>query len=177
MAHNGDVVERRSFAVRTITTRWVVRAPIPVFRAGFGFLFGGRLMLLEHRGRISGKRRYTVLEVAEHESATSIVVPSGFGPRAQWLQNLEAEPHCGVSVGWRTRVPAVATVLDDAEARVKLAKYGAEHPVLWPKLERMMAEATGDDPPVIPLVRLEFAERARSGSRAWRIATARVSPI
>ncbi|NUT58690.1 MAG: nitroreductase family deazaflavin-dependent oxidoreductase [Agromyces sp.] len=160
-----------------ISTRWIVRAPIPVFRAGFGFLFGGRLMMLEHRGRISGKRRYTVLEVAEHESPTSIIVPSGFGPRADWLQNLRAEPHCGVSVGWRTRIPAVATVLEDAEARVKLARYAAAHPELWPRLERMMAEATGEDPPVIPLVRLEFAQRARVGpARAWRVPTSGVSP-
>jgi len=155
------MAERRGIAACMITTRWIVRAPIPLFRAGFGFLFGGRLMLLEHRGRVSGKRRFTVLEVAEHESPTSIIVPSGFGPRAQWLRNLQAEPRCGVSVGWRTRVPARATVLDPAESRAKLARYAAEHPVLWSRLERMMAEVTGADPPIIPLVRLEFAEPAR----------------
>lgn len=163
-------------AVRVVTTRWIVRAPIPVFRAGFGFAFGGRLMMLEHRGRVSGKRRYTVLEVAEHESPTSLIVPSGFGPHADWLQNLRAEPRCGVSVGWRTRVSARATVLDAAESRVKLARYAAQHPVLWPRLERLMAEATGEDPPVIPLVRLEFAEPARVAQRgAWRISAPRVS--
>lgn len=166
------MAERRGIAVRMVTTRWIMRAPIPVFRAGFGFVFGGRLMMLEHRGRISGKRRYTVLEVAEHESPTSMVVPSGFGPHAQWLQNLQAEPRCGVSVGWRTRVSARATVLDAAESKVKLARYAAQHPVLWPRLERLMAEATGEDPPVIPLVRLEFAEPARL---AWRISTPRAS--
>jgi deazaflavin-dependent oxidoreductase (nitroreductase family) len=170
------MAERRGIAARMVTTRWIVRTPVPVFRAGFGFVFGGRLMLLEHRGRVSGKRRYTVLEVAEHESPTSIIVPSGFGPRAQWLQNVQAEPRCGVSVGWRTRVSARATVLDAAESRVKLARYAAQHPVLWPRLERLMAEATGEDPPVIPLVRLEFAESARLTQRgAWRISTPRMS--
>jgi deazaflavin-dependent oxidoreductase (nitroreductase family) len=133
-------------------------------------------MLLEHRGRVSGKRRYTVLEVAEHESPTSIIVPSGFGPHAQWLQNVQAEPRCGVRVGWRTRASARATVLDAAESRVKLARYAAQHPVLWPRLERLMAEATGEDPPVIPLVRLEVAEPAGFAQRgAWRISTPRVS--
>lgn len=164
------MTERLGLTARMITTRWLVRAPIPVFRAGLGFVFGGRLMLLEHRGRVSGARRYTVLEVAEHESPTSIIVPSGFGPQAQWLQNLRAEPRCGVSVGWRTRVPAVATFLDDAEARVKLTRYAAEHPILWPRLERTMAEATGQNPPMIPLVRLELAERVRLPSpSSWRI--------
>ncbi|HEU0183629.1 MAG TPA: nitroreductase family deazaflavin-dependent oxidoreductase [Agromyces mariniharenae] len=160
------MAERRGITAWMVTTRWIVRAPIPLFRAGFGFVFGGRLMMLEHRGRVSGKRRYTVLEVAEHESPTSIVVPSGFGPHAQWLQNLQAEPRCGVSVGWRTRVSARATVLDAAESRVKLARYAAQHPVLWPRLERLMAEVTGEDPPVIPLVRLEFAEPVRVTRRA-----------
>jgi len=56
-------------------------------------------------------------------------------------------------------------VLDAAESRVKLARYAAQHPVLWPRLERLMAEATGEDPPVIPLVRLEFAETARVSRR------------
>jgi deazaflavin-dependent oxidoreductase (nitroreductase family) len=170
------MAERRGIAARMITTRWIVRAPIPVFRAGFGFVFGGRLMMLEHRGRVTGRRRYTVLEVAEHEGPTSIIVPSGFGPRAQWLRNVQVEPACGVSVGWRTRVPARATVLDAAETRVKLARYAAEHPVLWPRLERLMAEVTGEDPPVIPLVRLEFAEPVRLGRQVASMLSAPSAP-
>jgi len=43
---------------RLLRTRAFVRAPIGLFRAGLGWLFGSRILMLEHRGRRSGSRRY-----------------------------------------------------------------------------------------------------------------------
>jgi len=43
--------------------RAVARAPIRVYGAGYGFLFGARVLLLEHTGRVSGLPRYVVVEV------------------------------------------------------------------------------------------------------------------
>jgi hypothetical protein len=40
-----------------LRSRWFVRPPIWLFRAWRGFLFGGRLLLLEHFGRKSGATR------------------------------------------------------------------------------------------------------------------------
>ncbi|HLS79672.1 MAG TPA: nitroreductase family deazaflavin-dependent oxidoreductase, partial [Nocardia sp.] len=51
--------------VKLLRTRWFVRAPIWAFRARLGFLFGGRLLLLEHTGRTSGKARYVALETVD----------------------------------------------------------------------------------------------------------------
>ena len=41
--------------------KFVFRMPIYVYRAGIGRLFGRRIMLLNHVGRVSGKQRQTIL--------------------------------------------------------------------------------------------------------------------
>lgn len=82
-----------------LRTKWLVRAPIALFRAGMGFLFGGRMLLLEHIGRTSGEARYVVLEVLTRPSRGEVVIASGFGRKSQWLQNIQANPDCHVSIG------------------------------------------------------------------------------
>src|SRR4051794_19376116 len=77
-----------SIAARALRTRWLVRLPIWLYRARLGFLFGRRLLMLEHVGRTSGQPRYVVLEVVDH-SPGEYTVCAGFGERTQWLRNLE----------------------------------------------------------------------------------------
>jgi deazaflavin-dependent oxidoreductase (nitroreductase family) len=144
---------------RFLTTRWAVRLPIPLFRAGFGFLFGGRLLLLEHRGRASGERRYVALEAVAREGDDTVVVASGFGPRAQWYRNLAAEPRCGVSIGFLRRAPARAELLGREESAELLARYAQEHPAAWAALHRSIEDATGNAHPEIPMVRLHLRAR------------------
>jgi hypothetical protein len=62
-----------------LRTRWLVRAPVWLYRARLGILLGPRFVMLEHTGRKSGARRYVVLEVVQHRAAGSYVVVSGFG--------------------------------------------------------------------------------------------------
>lgn len=147
----------RTVGARLLQNRLFVRAPIPMFRAGLGFLFTRRLLMLEHVGRTSGEARYAVLEVVAEESPTSFVVASGFGPRAQWFRNLRAEPRCHVSIGTLRRRPAQAHVLNEAERTRVLAAYQAQHPAAWEKLAAVITEATGESDPDIPLVRLDLA--------------------
>src|SRR3954462_11665890 len=71
--------------------RWLARAPIGVFRCGLGWLFGGRLVMVEHTGRTAGRRRYVVLEVVEQEPG-AVVLVSGYGRASQWLRNVVVEP-------------------------------------------------------------------------------------
>ncbi len=139
---------------RLLNTRAAVRAPITLFRWGLGFLFGGRLMMLTHRGRTSGRPRYVVLEVVERPTRDVVVVASGFGERAQWYRNLEADPRCLVSVGLRTGVPAVAHLLPDDENETVLARYAARYPRSWKELRRAITETTGDPRSPVPVVRL-----------------------
>ncbi|MGC5168010.1 nitroreductase family deazaflavin-dependent oxidoreductase [Luteimicrobium sp. DT211] len=151
-------------ASRLLNTRFVVRAPIVLFRWGLGFVFAGRLMMLTHRGRASGRRRYAVLEVVERPSRDAVVIASGFGERAQWYRNLEAEPRCLVSVGVRTDVPAVARLLSDDESAAALDRYAARYPRSWKELRRAITDATGDAHSKIPIVRLELRPAGPTGT-------------
>ncbi|MFC8733105.1 nitroreductase family deazaflavin-dependent oxidoreductase [Luteimicrobium sp. NPDC057192] len=155
-----DDLTRRNPVARAmawvLNTRWVVRAPITLFRCGLGFLFGGRLMMLTHRGRRSGQRRYVVLEVVDRPSRDVVVIASGFGERAQWYRNLEADPRCLVSVGVRVNAPAVARLLPDDASAAALERYAARYPRSWKELRRAITASTGDPGSKIPIVRLEL---------------------
>ncbi|MGV8895436.1 MAG: nitroreductase family deazaflavin-dependent oxidoreductase [Rhodoglobus sp.] len=151
-----------SLAARLFRIRWLMRAPIGMFRLGLGFLFGGRLLLVEHVGRASGRPRFAVLETVARPARNEILIASGHGSRAQWLQNLRANPQCFVSIGRIRRAPATAEVLDSASAPRALAGYAREHPKTWQQLNRLMKELAGTENPDIPVVRLTLAIRARS---------------
>lgn len=131
-----------------------MRAPIGVFRARLGLLFGGRLMLLEHTGRSSGRPRYVVLETVARPSRDRVVIASGFGKQAQWFRNLVADARCWVSIGSRHRVSAVARVLTLDESATVLDGYRREHPKAYRKLGGLIEEATGSDIDQVPLVEL-----------------------
>lgn len=153
----------RTWGARLLQSRWFVRAPVPLFRAGLGVLFTRRLLMLEHVGRTTGAARYVVLEVVREESPSSLVVASGFGRRAQWFRNIVAEPRCHVSIGLLRRRPAQAHVLDEAEREAALTAYQAEHPAAWEKLSAVITEATGESDPDVPLVRLTLMEYDHTG--------------
>lgn len=147
---------------RILRTRWLMRAPIALFRAGAGFLFGGRLLLLEHTGRTSGMTRYVVLEVISHPAPGTFVVASGFGTQAQWYRNVVA--HALVRVRWSTRpaAAAIAHPLDPHESAVVIAAYAAEHPTAWARLSPVLKATLGA--PVdgldaaLPLVRFDLVQ-------------------
>jgi hypothetical protein len=77
---------------RLLRSRRLMRAPTWVYKARAGALFGSRILMLEHIGRRSGAPRYAVLEVVDHPSHDSYVVASGFGRKAQWFRNIQANP-------------------------------------------------------------------------------------
>ncbi|MEO7121853.1 MAG: nitroreductase family deazaflavin-dependent oxidoreductase [Lacisediminihabitans sp.] len=141
-----------ALGARILKTRWIVRAPIGLFRAGLGFLFAGRLLLLEHVGRVSGEPRYVVLETVVRRGKDEVIVASGFGDKAQWFRNLVVNPQCHISIGTRRRVPALARVLGLDEASDVLDQYRSAHPKAWAELTAAIVAVTGDVDPQIPLV-------------------------
>lgn len=144
-----------SFVSKVFRNRRIMRAPISLYRAGLGFVFGHRLMMLEHVGRTSGARRFVVLEVVTCPSRDEVIIASALGRTAQWFQNLEAEPACHVSIGLRRRVPATAEILEPDDAARFLATYQTEHPKVWKELDRIMTALHDGDPDFeLPLVRL-----------------------
>ena len=52
--------------------RWFFRAPVWVYRARLGFLFGNRMLYLVTRGRRTGQPRETVLEATRHNSLAGV---------------------------------------------------------------------------------------------------------
>nr|WP_041781727.1 nitroreductase family deazaflavin-dependent oxidoreductase [Mycolicibacterium chubuense] len=130
-------------AERALRTPALVRAPIAVYRARLGFLFGTRALMLEHVGRRTGKTRYVVLEVVGHPSPEVYVVPSGFGERSQWFRNVVAHPDVKVSVGTRHSVAATARRLSAAEADEVLRQYIDRHPRAWAALRGVLESTLG----------------------------------
>lgn|SRR5690625_2417801 len=125
---------------KLLRTRWLVRAPIWLYRARLGAVLGHRMLMLEHRGRVSGQRRYVVLEAVERRGQDEYVVVAGLGPSSQWYRNVKADPRVRVSVGLRHRVPAAAEQLDSAAEEETLERYRHQHPAAFARLEPVLSE-------------------------------------
>jgi deazaflavin-dependent oxidoreductase (nitroreductase family) len=132
--------------MRILRNRTLMRAPIHVYGVGLGFLFGSRMLMLEHTGRISGAARAVVLEVAGRPGPDRYVVISGFGERAQWYRNVRAVPAVRVSVGRRRSVSATATLLPPERTAAVLAEYARRHPRLWVRLVPLLRLGCGIGP-------------------------------
>ena len=135
---------------RLLRVRWLMRMPIPLYRASLGWLFGSRLVMIEHRGRKTGERRFVVVEVIGFER-NAVRVASGFGRGSQWYRNIEANGVAFISVGRFRRVRARARLLDAGQSAAALAGYARRHPSAWRHLHAAMDVAQGGeaDIPVI----------------------------
>jgi deazaflavin-dependent oxidoreductase (nitroreductase family) len=159
-----------SWAAGLLRVRWIVRAPVALYRARLGFVFGTRLLMLEHTGRTTGARRYVVLEVIDRPRPGTYVVASGFGDRAQWFRNIRANPAVRVWVGGHYPAPATARVLGRDEAATALTAYAARHPRAWATLKRVLEATLGtridDSQASLPLVAFDLTAAADAGSPA-----------
>ncbi|SPM27966.1 nitroreductase family deazaflavin-dependent oxidoreductase [Mycobacterium terramassiliense] len=147
-----------AIGARLLRSRHLTRAPTWIYRARAGALFGSRILMLEHIGRKSGAPRYAVLEVVGHPGADAYLVASGFGRKAQWFRNIEANPRVRVYVGSHAPRRATARVLDRAEADRTLAAYRERHPGTWerfrPVLENTLGAPITDTDSPLPIVEL-----------------------
>lgn len=146
-------------ATRVLRMRRLVRAPIWLFRARLGAVFGQRMLLLEHIGRTSGLRRYVVLEVIDRPEPGVYIVASGFGMRAQWLRNVRANPAVRVWVGSHPPARATARQLTQQQAADTLTSYASRHPRRWDTFSALLESTLGTDDgehyTALPLIALE----------------------
>ncbi len=163
MSTSGNPPSRETGALaaggaRLLRCRRFVRAPIWIYRARGGALFGSRMLMLEHTGRASGARRYVVLEVIDHPSADTYVVASGFGTKAQWFRNIAANPRVRVYAASRPAVAATARVLDQSAADRALGAYIERHPRAWARLKGVLDQTLGTEvsPTHTPLPMVEL---------------------
>jgi len=118
--------------------KWLLELPIWVYRARLGFLFGDRLVVIVHRGRTSGNRYETALEVAHHYSEQDeYVVTSGTGPDADWYRNVTASPAEELWIGNGRFRPSQRS-LSTTEAVAVMQAYQLAHPQVAGRLEQMM---------------------------------------
>jgi deazaflavin-dependent oxidoreductase (nitroreductase family) len=146
-------------ADRFFRTRWLVRLPIGVYRAGLGFLFGGRLLMLEHTGRKSGARRRVVLEVLARPAPGEYVIIAGFAGKAQWYRNITANPRVRVSTGFGRNMPALAEPMPQAESAATLRSFIERHPADWKKMQPVFEHVCGRPVDTMPMVRLRVQPR------------------
>lgn len=108
--------------------RRLARLPLGLYRVGLGFLFGKRLLLLHHTGRVSGLDRTVVLEVVVHDPADgSWTIASGFGPASAWYQNLRKSPRTTIQVGNRRHAVTARFLIEDEGGDI-MARYAPRHP-------------------------------------------------
>src|SRR5437764_9216272 len=136
---------------------WPVFNRFVSLHTGIYRLTGGRIghtlpglpsmLLLDHLGAKSGKRRTTPLLYIEDGDAFVIVASKGGHPRhPAWFHNLRANPETTIQVGPR-KIPVTARVATDAE-----------RDRLWPEVVRTYSGYEGYQRRTdrkIPLVMLE----------------------
>lgn len=151
---------------KVLGNRALMRAPIWLYRARLGLLFGSRTLLLEHVGRKSGLPRYVVLEVVGHPEADVYVVVSGFGTRAQWFRNVTANPRTRVSVAWHGPREATARRMSQEESDAALTDYVRRHPKGWAKLKNVLENTLGcpisESGTALPVIELRIGQHASS---------------
>jgi deazaflavin-dependent oxidoreductase (nitroreductase family) len=128
--------------------RLLLRAPVVLFRARLGWLFGHRLLYVAHRGRRTGRRREVVVEVVGHDpSVPEVTVVAAWGRNPDWYANLRAAPAMEVRLG-ASRWPAPShRDLTGAEIHRTLLAYQRAHPRAWRRLAPLLGfPATPDDP-------------------------------
>jgi len=114
------------------------KLPILVYRLGLGWIFGKRLLMLEHTGRKSGKLRRAVLEVvASTPEENRYYVVSGFGTGSNWYRNILQQSRVTIQLG-RHRYRASAKQLPPRQASDLMVKYGKEHPASLKALSSLL---------------------------------------
>jgi deazaflavin-dependent oxidoreductase (nitroreductase family) len=107
----------------------VFRLPLPLYRAGWGWLFlGHTFLVLTHVGRKTGTPHATAAMVlAEDRTTGEVVICSAWGPRADWIRNLHARPALRVQIGRTTFVPQ-HRFLTEEEAFAVGTEFRHRHP-------------------------------------------------
>ena len=112
------------------------RVPVWMYQARLGFLFFGSLIVIVHRGRTSGNRYVTGLELLDRRDSELFVL-SLWGTKSDWYRNIEAN---GVDELWdrMKRTGASFRVVASDEAVGILSNTEKAHERLvrffWPRM-------------------------------------------
>jgi deazaflavin-dependent oxidoreductase (nitroreductase family) len=117
--------------------RLILRLPILLYYARFGWLFGSQLLLLTTIGRKTGLPRKAVLEVVIHDKITdTYYIASGWRNKSDWVRNIQKTPRVNVTVGFK-RFIAIASEIAPIDAEHVLFIYAQQHPIASGLLSRL----------------------------------------
>jgi deazaflavin-dependent oxidoreductase (nitroreductase family) len=117
-------------------TRWLFRLPLSFYKLGFGWMLGSRFVQMTHTGRVTGKIREVVLEVIKQGEMNGVYyVVAAWGERADWFQNIKANPQIEYRVA-REHFGGHAEVIAREEAEIIFVEYGERHPRMLQGLMR-----------------------------------------
>ncbi|ESP98247.1 nitroreductase family deazaflavin-dependent oxidoreductase [Streptomyces sp. CHA1] len=127
------------------------RLPPFLFRVGLAPVLGGRLLLLHHTGRVTGRYYRTVLAVLDFDAPEGRwTVAAAGGDQADWYRNLRTHPKTVVQYGNRHHT-VNARFPDAVESEAAWA--GLTPPAAW----RNRPRSTAGPVPAPALVVLEAA--------------------
>ena len=105
--------------------KFVFRVPVWMYSMRLGPLFFGRLITIVHRGRKSGKRYESGLEVIDRRGG-ELFVFAAWGTKSDWFRNIEANG-VGELADGSHRSPATFRVVGADEAYGILTEYEQRH--------------------------------------------------
>lgn len=123
--------------------RYLLRAPVYLYRWHLGQLLGKRFMLLTHIGRRTGQPHQTVLEVMEYrKTPPEAIVMSGFGRNSDWLLNLQVNPHPEVDLGSQHFIASYRFLGEDESVQV-VANYELQNWFMAPIVRYVLSRLLG----------------------------------
>jgi len=114
--------------------KWLYKLPILLYRMGMGFLIGRLFMALTTTGRKSGQPRGTAIEF--HEFKGRSYVFSAWGQKANWLQNIQANPLVTIQT-WRGAQSVTARRLTTDAELAEAFEYAMSNPSMRAILKSM----------------------------------------
>ena len=108
------------------TSGWrkgVFKYPVYLWRLGFGPLMGKLFVMITTTGRKSGLPRHTLTEL--HRLNGKKYAPCGFGSRAQWYKNIEADPRVTIQTDEGTESVIAVRVTEDDEILALVEMMGS----------------------------------------------------
>lgn len=106
----------------------VFRVPLPLYRAGWGWLLGRTFLLLVHIGRKTGQPHAMTAMVLRYDPVThEAVICSGWGATTDWVRNIQVRPALEVRIGRESFTPQQRFLSEDESFDVCL-EFCLRHP-------------------------------------------------
>ncbi|HEX2913904.1 MAG TPA: nitroreductase family deazaflavin-dependent oxidoreductase [Chloroflexia bacterium] len=129
---------------KSVWSKAAFRAPLLLWRLGLGAIIGRLIVVITTTGWKSKQPRHNMAEYYRLDGKKYVVC--GFGPRAAWYKNIQADPHVTIQTSDGIEPAEVVRVREDEELIRVYELFKAHNPLLtkW-YLESLDIEPTHED--------------------------------